>query len=216
MGLIAGGTIMSEKEVVDIRIMRSKKAISEAFIELLKENDFKTITITEIVNKAGVNRGTFYKHYAYKEDILTEIQNQFLDHIAVILQDNYQQIDYSQLQTVPLPDALFAFFYEHRRFFHLAIHSVGFLNFQMYFSALLKDFLITNFLSTTSYSLKYQGLLSAYIANGVYGYLVEWDAKAYASTPAEMAQQLTDIFVMDRTPFKLPMSGRIQKDELVD
>lgn len=207
---------MSEKEVVDIRIMRSKKAISEAFIELLKENEFKTITITDIVNKAGVNRGTFYKHYAYKEDILKELQDHFLDYLAVVLQDNYQKIDYSQLQTVPLSDALFAVIYEHRRFFHLAIHSVGFLNFQMHFSALLKDFLINNFLSTTPYSPKYQDLLGAYVANGICGYLVEWDAKAYVSTPAEMAQQLTDIFVLDHNVFKLPVSGRIPKDELVD
>lgn len=204
---------MSQKEVVDIRIMRSKKAISETFITLLNERDFKTISITEIVNKAGVNRGTFYKHYAYKEDILKEIQDHFLEHLTIMLEDNYQGICYSELKTTPLSDELFIFISEHRNFFHLAIHSVGFLNFQLHFSAILKKFLIENFFPTARYSLKSQNLLGAYIANGIYGYLVEWDETNYASSTAEMAQQLTDIFVLDRSVFKLPLSDLVLEND---
>ncbi|MER2173206.1 MAG: TetR/AcrR family transcriptional regulator [Carnobacterium sp.] len=204
---------MPQKEVVDIRILRSKKAISETFITLLNERDFKTISITEIVNKAGVNRGTFYKHYAYKEDILKEIQDHFLEHLTIMLEDNYQGICYSNLKTTPLSDALFIFISEHRNFFHLAIHSVGFLNFQLYFSAVLKQFLIENFFPTAQYSLKSQNLLGAYVANGIYGYLVEWDETKYASSTIEMAQQLTDIFVLDRSVFKLPVSDLVIEND---
>ena len=204
---------MSQKEVVDIRIMRSKKAISETFISLLNERDFKTISITEIVNKAGVNRGTFYKHYAYKEDILKEIQDQFLDHLTIMLEDNYRDICYSNLKTIPLSDALFIFICEHRNFFHLAIHSVGFLNFQLQFSAVLKKFLNESFFPTAQYSLKSQKPLGAYIANGVYGYLVEWDETNYASSTTEMAQQLTDIFVLDRSVFKLPLANLVTEND---
>lgn len=204
---------MPQKEVVDIRIMRSKKAISETFITLLNERDFKTISITEIVNKAGVNRGTFYKHYAYKEDILKEIQDHFLEQLTIMLEDNYQGICYSKLKTEPLSDALFIFISEHRNFFHLAIHSVGFLNFQLHFSAVLKQFLIGNFFPTARYSLKSQKLLGAYIANGIYGYLVEWDETNYASSTTETAQQLTDIFVLDRSAFKLPLSDLVIEND---
>ncbi|WP_407370913.1 TetR/AcrR family transcriptional regulator [Carnobacterium sp.] len=204
---------MSQKEVVDIRIMRSKKAISETFITLLNERDFKTISITEIVNKAGVNRGTFYKHYAYKEDILKEIQDHFLEHLMVMLDDNYKGICYSKLKIEPLSDGLFIFISEHRNFFHLAIHSVGFINFQLHFSAVLKQFLIDNFFPTAHYSLESQKLLGAYIANGIYGYLVEWDEANYASPTTEMAQQLTDIIVLDRSVFKLPLSDLVIEND---
>lgn len=207
---------MSQKKVVDIRIQRSKKAISETFIELLNERDFKTITVTEIVNKAGVNRGTFYKHYAYKEDILKEIQDEFLEQLTAMLENDYQEVCYSNLKAVPLSDALFTFIYDHRDFFHLAIHSVGFLNFQLQFSAVLKNFLIEKFFPTARYSLKSQNLLGAYIANGIYGYLVEWDEKNYTSSPAEMAQQLTDIFVLDRSIFNLPTADLLVEDGFVD
>lgn len=207
---------MVQKEVIDIRILRSKKAISDTLMGLLNERDFKTITITEIVNKAGVNRGTFYKHYAYKEDILQEIQDDFLEQLATMLENNYQDVCYSNLKTVLLSDALFNFIYDHRNFFHLAIHTVGFLNFQMQFSAVVKDFLIKNFFSTAQHALKSPDPLAAYIANGIYGYLAEWDENDYASSPTEAAQQLTDIFILDRSIFCLPAVNLVPDEEFVD
>lgn len=46
-------------------VERSKATIRNAFLELLKENknQNKDIRIVDIVNKAGLNRGTFYAHY---------------------------------------------------------------------------------------------------------------------------------------------------------
>lgn len=207
---------MAQKEVVDIRILRSKKAISDTLMGLLNERDFKTITITEIVNKAGVNRGTFYKHYAYKEDVLQEIQDDFLEQLATMLENNYQDVCYSSLKTVPLSDALFTFIYDHRDFFHLVIHTVGFLHFQMQFSAVLKDFLIENFFPTAHHSFNSHDPLAAYVANGIYGYLAEWDENAYTSSPTEMAQQLTDIFILDRSVFSLPVVDLVTDEEFVD
>ena len=206
---------MLQEEVVDIRIMRSKKAISNALIALIKEKDFKTITITDIVNKAGVNRGTFYKHYAYKDDIITEIQDDCLEKFADVLKNNYSEICYSTLSTIPLSDALFTFAYDYRNFFHFAIHSAGFLNFQLQFSAILKKFLIVNLFPTALYSIESQDFLGAYIANGIYGYLVEWDEKEYDSSPAEMAQKLTNIFILDRNIFSLPATELLTDEENV-
>ena len=41
----------------------TKRALSEAFSELLKEKPFEQITVTEIARKAGLNRQTFYYHF---------------------------------------------------------------------------------------------------------------------------------------------------------
>lgn len=54
----------------DRRILRTKKAINEAFLELLTEKDFDRITINDISERANVNRGTFYLHYMDKYDLL--------------------------------------------------------------------------------------------------------------------------------------------------
>src|SRR5690606_13519482 len=57
----------------DRRIDKSKSALKEALIFLMDEKEFKSITITEIVQSAKLNRGTFYKHYQTQEELLNEL-----------------------------------------------------------------------------------------------------------------------------------------------
>jgi AcrR family transcriptional regulator len=64
-----GDITMAVKE--DLRVQRTKKALSEAFIKLLEEKPFDEITINELCDEAGVRRTTFYKHYKDKHDFLS-------------------------------------------------------------------------------------------------------------------------------------------------
>ena len=57
----------------DLRIQKSRAAIENAFINLVELKGFQKITITEIAEKAMVNRNTIYLNYGAKEDILTSI-----------------------------------------------------------------------------------------------------------------------------------------------
>ncbi|AKL84527.1 TetR/AcrR family transcriptional regulator [Bacillus atrophaeus] len=57
---------------MDKRIKKSKKAIEEALISLIAENDFEDITINSIAERADVNRGTIYLHYKDKYDLLEQ------------------------------------------------------------------------------------------------------------------------------------------------
>lgn len=56
----------------DRRILRTKKAINRAFLELFTEKEFDRITINDISVWADVNRGTFYLHYMDKYDLLDQ------------------------------------------------------------------------------------------------------------------------------------------------
>lgn len=49
----------------------TKEAIEQALISLLDEKEFKDITISEIVKRAGVSRTAYYRNYKSKEDILS-------------------------------------------------------------------------------------------------------------------------------------------------
>ena len=60
---------MADKE--DLRVQKTKKALSEAFIALLSEKTFEEITVNELCDTAGVRRATFYKHYDDKFSFLT-------------------------------------------------------------------------------------------------------------------------------------------------
>lgn len=44
--------------------------ITKALLELMKTEEYDSISITDIVNKANVSRVTYYRHFSSKEDIL--------------------------------------------------------------------------------------------------------------------------------------------------
>ena len=59
----------------DLRIIKTKKVIYEALIDLMKEKTFEEIKVSDICNKALINRSTFYAHYEDKYELLVEFIN---------------------------------------------------------------------------------------------------------------------------------------------
>lgn len=57
------------------RYFNTATTMDEALIEMLKKKEYKYITVTDICNKAGVNRSTFYLHYDSIDDLLKETIN---------------------------------------------------------------------------------------------------------------------------------------------
>jgi AcrR family transcriptional regulator len=58
------------KQKEDRRAMRSRKALSAAFVSLLGEKPYAKISIQAIVDRADVGRSTFYEHFENKEQLM--------------------------------------------------------------------------------------------------------------------------------------------------
>lgn len=56
--------------------IRSRKLINEALADLLQEKPLEKITVTDVVNRANINRGTFYAHYANIPDVVDHLIQQ--------------------------------------------------------------------------------------------------------------------------------------------
>jgi AcrR family transcriptional regulator len=54
----------------DPRVERSTRAVQVALAELLPDVAWRELTVQQILDRAGVSRGTFYKHYRNKDDAL--------------------------------------------------------------------------------------------------------------------------------------------------
>ena len=66
----------------DLRVIKSRKAIKEAFLQLMEEKGYANVTITDIASKAVINRKTFYMHYETKENLYNEITDELLEDIT--------------------------------------------------------------------------------------------------------------------------------------
>ena len=63
----------------DRRVRRTQKLLKESLMELMSEKAFKDITIKDITERADLNRGTFYLHYADTYELLVATENGVLD-----------------------------------------------------------------------------------------------------------------------------------------
>lgn len=60
----------------DLRVLKTKKAIREAFIALVEEKGYRHVTVSDITKRAMINRNTFYLHYMDKEDLITSLMEE--------------------------------------------------------------------------------------------------------------------------------------------
>lgn len=68
----------------DRRTLKTESAIKEAFISLLKEKRFETITVKELTDRADIHRATFYDHYEDIYNLYRVMVGDILDDIADI------------------------------------------------------------------------------------------------------------------------------------
>ena len=65
----------------DLRIIKTRAALSGAFFELLSEMELNDITVNKLCDHSGVRRATFYKHFKDKDDfiiyIIKDVRNHF-------------------------------------------------------------------------------------------------------------------------------------------
>ena len=63
----------------DHRTRVTRMLIRRAFTELLRQKPIQSISIKELCEKAGINRGTFYSHYVDIHDLLQQMEDEMLD-----------------------------------------------------------------------------------------------------------------------------------------
>ncbi len=65
----------------DLRVQKTRKLLQQAVFDLTVEAGFAAVTVRAIVERARVNRSTFYRHYLDKHDLLS----QYLDEIEATI-----------------------------------------------------------------------------------------------------------------------------------
>ena len=78
---------MGNETTLDRRVIKTKKAIRNAFAELLSEKEINEITIKDIADRAIINRKTFYSHYAGIYQLIDEIENELVTALNEALRD---------------------------------------------------------------------------------------------------------------------------------
>lgn len=80
-----GGICLKSHHLKETYIV--KESIYLALMELMKDNDYESITITQITKKAGVSRMAYYRHYTSKDEIFDDyLEDLFIRYQANVLE----------------------------------------------------------------------------------------------------------------------------------
>ena len=76
----------SQPKTIDRRVLRTKKNIRQAFLQLLSEKPLTQLTVKELSEQADINRKTFYMYYSNVEDILSELEDELVQKLVLVFE----------------------------------------------------------------------------------------------------------------------------------
>lgn len=81
---------------LDRRVVRTRKAIMDAFDKLLVSEDIEKITVSAIAREADIDRKTFYLHYSSIDDLVNHKAEANLERVLTALRDRGQSASFTQ------------------------------------------------------------------------------------------------------------------------
>ncbi len=113
----------------DLRVVRTRQMIKDAFFDLMETIGFTKITVENLSKKAFISRNTFYLHYKDKFDLLEQIENDVLTKVHGIVNELplkvIQTKDFHHEEVQQIVHHLFKYIQENHRFFALILSKNG-------------------------------------------------------------------------------------------
>ena len=81
----------------DRRVRYTKMVLKQSLLQLMRNRPIEKITVKEISEKADINRGTFYAHYADPYDLLAQIEDELFKEILMSVETSLKAGDISAL-----------------------------------------------------------------------------------------------------------------------
>ncbi|MGN8845316.1 TetR/AcrR family transcriptional regulator [Niallia sp. HCP3S3_B10] len=177
----------------DRRIVRTRNNLKRAMLELVKEKDFKDISITEIAKSANCNRVTFYSHYESSTQLLEDIFRDYLEQLTM----NYKQ-SFAGKKTFSLSDpsrniAIFKFIYDNSFVFSLMLMGEVIPGSQNIFCETIANISRRDLVLKEEISFDIEAL-NLYETYALLGLFIYWIKTDFQSTPEEMAKRLAYIY----------------------
>ncbi|MFC4302016.1 TetR/AcrR family transcriptional regulator [Cohnella boryungensis] len=184
---------------IDRRQARTRQLLLQAFLGLIQEKGIDSVTVTDIANRADVNRGTFYLHYRDVPDMMEKIVEDLYGRFSRLVTrlDPRELIQYADKKE-PYPKIVDIF--EEARL-HADIMKVlfgpkGDLSFALRF----KNLLTNNLFNKMEFNFPEDGprlvprdFLVAYIASANFGLFLHWVEGGFKETPYQMGLIITQL-----------------------
>ena len=175
-------------EKTDRRIVRTRKLITEALLNLLMEKKFNDITIQEITDTANVGRATFYLHYASKEECLVQLLTQGFDSLVAEIESDLNRPEKDMISNV---EKIFIHTAHHRKLYLALLGDAQSANVLTDIQHYIKTKMLQTILASPNFDPLLQQALATYLTGALLSLLIWW----LAEEPALSAREAAQLFV---------------------
>ncbi len=183
----------------DRRIQRTKEAVSNALIELIAEKGFEAVSVSDITERANINRGTFYLHYKDKYDLLEQIEAWIIQELKGMI-SQVAALDPRKMNNIEEPLPMIVTMFEYIAAHAALMRCVLGLKGNIAFQDQVKKAIEENFFKMGFFAnLKEEDLFIsreyfvAYIISAHLGVVQSWLQKGCVESPREMALLLSKL-----------------------
>lgn len=186
-----------DKPRVDLRVIRTRRLIKDAVIDLLHEVDINKLTVNRIAQRAQINRVTFYLHYKDIPDMLEKMVEEMIDEIDRIRvkQAGENTIEKPEWETLV---NLLEHIAENAKFFKVVLITVQTPIFHERFieiiSELVKD--STEIDSLLNKADIQKDIATWYVTSAISGTIISWMQNDMPYSPKYLAKQISLLFAI--------------------
>lgn len=177
----------------DMRVIRSRTLMENALLYILEKEGIKGLTVKNLCEIAGINRGTFYLHYKDIFHLIEEtafIQGLLSVFEPISLQELMQHPDH-QGAYPPITKA-FQYLHKHASFFKALFHSGAPAELRERLQYLVGTRLYENLKPDQTYNESlFSDYVIAYLGNAQFGIIQHWFKTDRAIPPEDIAKILT-------------------------
>lgn len=172
---------------------RSIRLLKEAFMELLAEKPYESITVSDVARKADLNRGTFYAHFDNVDDLMRSVMADTADTISVFLSKAVE----SGFLEDPLPvlTQVGAYLDENRELTRKLVESRSVEPFVYALESRFREWVQQRIPVNTQQEKKACAMLTDYIAGGVLQTYRSWLMGEYPGAEIEEVNKCLSEFV---------------------
>lgn len=173
--------------VKDRRVLRTKRMIRDALACLLTERSFESISVKDLIEKADINRSTFYIHYRDKYDLLERSADEIIKRIEELGHKIVQvELNSTNIEEIALNNMkLLEYVHKNSSLIKVLLGPKGDLSFQFKLRNMIRESYCVQLKNKTGVLLV--EYISAYIASAHLGALQQWLENGMKESPKEMA-----------------------------
>ncbi|EFM08565.1 transcriptional regulator, TetR family [Paenibacillus curdlanolyticus YK9] len=173
----------------DRRVVRSQEALKQALLALMSQKSFDAISITEIVESANYNRGTFYAHYENKEALLDDIIDELIRKFLASFRAPYEHQDVFRINELTANSVkIFDHIHQHAELYTTLLRSNVMPNLREKMFLALKEISMDELeYPTTGVN---QELLAIYSIHALLGLIFHWVESGFEQSTSYMQEQL--------------------------